>query len=57
MIGVDYTAEVVDSLSNKSVVFGIALCSSVDSIIESVRYSLLEKDGLILVRILSYTIF
>ena len=57
MVGVDYTAEVVDSLSNKSVVFGIALCSSVDSIIKSVRYSLLEKDGLILVRILSYTIF
>lgn len=57
MVGVDYTAEVVDSLRNKSVVFGIALCSSVDSIINSVRYSLLEKDGLILVRILSYTIF
>ena len=57
MIGVDYTAEVVDSLSNKSVVFGIALCSSVDSIINSVRYSLLEKDGLVLVRLISYTIF
>lgn len=57
MIGVDYTAEVVDSLSNKSVVFGIALCSSVDSIIHSVRYSLLEKDGLVLVRLISYTIF
>lgn len=57
MVGVDYTVEVVDSLSNKSVVFGIALCSSVDSIINSVRYSLLEKDGLILVRVLSYTIF
>lgn len=57
MIGVDYTAEVVDSLSNKSVVFGIALCSSVDSIINSVRYSLLEKDGLVLLRLISYTIF
>lgn len=57
MVGVDYTAEVVDSLSNRSIVFGIALCSSVDSIINAVRFSLLEKDGLVLVRILSYTIF
>lgn len=57
MVGVDYTAEVVDSLSNKSVVFGIALCSSVDSIVNSVRFALLENEGLILVRILSYTIF
>lgn len=57
MIGVDYTAEVVDSLSTKSVVFGIALCSSVDSIVNSVRFALLENEGLILVRILSYTIF
>ena len=57
MIGVDYTAEVVNSLSNKFVVSGIALCSSVDTILNSVRYTLLENDGLILVRILSYTIF
>lgn len=57
MVGVDYTAEVVDSLSNKSVVFGVALCSSVDSIVNSVRFALLENEGLILVRILSYTIF
>lgn len=57
MVGVDYTAEVVDSLSNKSIVFGIALCSSVDSIVNSVRFALLENEGLILVRILSYTIF
>ena len=57
MIGVDYTAEVVNSLSDKFVVSGIALCSSADTILNSVRYTLLENDGLILVRILSYTIF
>lgn len=57
MVGVEYTAEVVDSLSNKSVAYGIALCSSVHAIINSVRFALLENDGLVLVRVLSYTVF